>query len=119
MAVYSETLADVTTSGSIATVTITEDYHKRRKIARILVVQTAGSAASYTAEASTDSAVTDKTKRVAAFTGGASATPIDFDNSGNGYVWNKNDASGVVYVKVVPDAGADNDYSVLLFFEDS
>lgn len=78
-------------------------------ILRFLVVQTAGSATSYTATFSTDAAVSDLLKRIAALTGGAAATPIDTLGT---YPW---EGGANVYCKVTPNAGSDNAYTIKVF----
>lgn len=99
----------VTNAGKIVPVPIPGGSPPLR---RVLVVQTAGSAASFTVEVSSDSLVTTRSKRVAYFTGGSAAAPVDFAGP---YYWFNVD--GNAYVKIVPDAGADNNYDVFLFTE--
>lgn len=124
MGIATQTLA----AGGTQTATVTVNApDTRKKIGRIVVVQTAGSAASYTVDVSTHSAVTDLTKRVTYVTGGTAAAPVDVDNGGNGFFWYPGDdthanalnrAACRVYVKVTPNAGADNAYSIRFYFED-
>lgn len=99
----------------------------RKKIGRVIVSQTAGSAASFTVEVSTDSAVSSQVKRVLYATGGTSSTPVDLDNGGVGYFWYPQDDSHAnalnratcrLYVKVTPASATDNAYSIRVYFED-
>lgn len=122
MQAFEATLTGVGVAGSIATVVVTRPY-KDQRVARIVVVRTAGSCTKWDTEVSTDSAVAAAAKRVAKFTGDTPANPADYDNQGRGYAWAPADApnateksSSELYVKVTPDAGADNNFTVRLYF---
>lgn len=97
----------------------------RKPLGRLIVDQTAGSAASFTVEASTDSTFADETKFIVKVTGCTTAAPCDVDNGGRGFLWHAGDDSHLnalnratcrLYVRVTPASGSDNAYSIRALF---
>jgi hypothetical protein len=106
--------SNVGVAGTIVEVPIHENYRGRR-IARIVVVKTAGSGATHDVLLTSDAAAADAALAIAEWT--AEALPLDDDNHGTGFVWEYADSEGSVYVKLTPNAGADNNYRVRIFVE--
>lgn len=124
MGVYDTTLA----AGGTQTATLSiRAPDTRKKLGRIIVDQTAGSAATFDVIVTTDSTAADETKVVFKVTGCTTSAPCDEDNAGNGFFWNAGDDSHAnalnralcrLYVKVTPASASDNAYSIRAYFED-
>lgn len=100
-------------SGVTVPVTIPEGYRHRR-IQRIAVDKTAGSATTYDAAASTDATFMDDTQTIISMSGGNGAS-LDYDNGGSGYEWDHTLSNGVVHVFILPNTGTDNDFHVRIY----
>lgn len=90
-------------------------WHNPR-LDRIKVVHKAGSLASFSVVVSTDPACADRKKQIASFSAQTPALPVDHDNGGAGYSWDPIKEGATVYVKIVPDAGNDNQFDVRINF---
>lgn len=108
---------DVGSGGAVFQVQVDKGF-EGYPIVLLEVEQLAGRATHATVEFSVDPVFANQAQRIATFEGLNKLNPVAHTNGKFFYSWDAVPSSGIIYCRITPETGIDNDYDIRIHFDE-